>query len=174
MRTLSPILMIEIRKEEPNDIPAIRRLNDAAFGQPQEGRIVDALRAGSATLLSLVAVIDGEVVGHVLYSPASIGLLAGAALGPMAVRPDRQRQGIGTRLILAGNRMMSDSGCPFVIVVGHPEYYPRFGFTPASARGITCEWEVPGEAFMILVLDERRMAGVSGQASYRHEFSSGA
>lgn len=164
--------MIEIRKEQPDDIHVVRSINRAAFQQDLEGRIVDVLRANGAALLSLVATLDGKVVGHIFYSPASIGALTGAALGPMAVRPDCQNQGIGTRLVEAANSMLEDSGCPFVIVVGHPGYCPRFGFTPASRQGITCEWEVPNEAFMILVLNERVMRGVSGPAKYRPEFSS--
>lgn len=162
--------MIEIREERPADVDAIRRVNRAAFEQEQEGDLVDALRRGGAAMLSLVAVADGEVVGHVLYSPASIGMPSGAALAPMAVLPDFQRQGIGTRLVETGNRMLKDSGCPFVIVVGHPHYYPRFGFVPARRLGITCEWEVPDDVFMILVFDAVAMHGVSGLARYRDEF----
>lgn len=164
--------MIEIREERPGDVTAIRELNTLAFGQDQEANIVDALRSNGAVSLSLVATLDGQVVGHILYSPASVGSgVRGAALGPMAVRPTHQRQGIGTRLIQFGNRTLRDRDCSFIIVVGHPEYYPRFGFTSASGRGITCEWEVPDDAFMLLILDPARMQGVSGLATYRSEFS---
>jgi putative acetyltransferase len=90
----------------------------------------------------------------------------------MAVIPEYQRQGIGSKLVIAGNEKLKDTGCPFVIVVGHASYYPRFGFNPASRRGITCEWEVPDDVFMLLVLDEAKMQNVSGLAKYRHEFSS--
>ena len=93
-------------------------------------------------------------------------------MGPMAVRPDYQRHGIGHCLVEAGNRMLKDSGCPFIIVVGHAAYYPRFGFKPARISGISCEWEVPDDVFMLLVLDQAKMLGVSGLAKYRHEFSS--
>ena len=113
----------------------------------------------------------GTVVGHIIYSPISVGRLRGAALGPMAVLPELQRQGIGSKLIEAGNRKLEDAGCPFIIVVGHPEFYPRFGFKPARGRGITCEWNLPEDVFMVLVLDEAEMAGVSGVAKYRDEFS---
>lgn len=164
--------MIELREEQPADIAAVRRVNRAAFEQDQEADLVDALRSAGAAMLSLVAVVDGEVVGHLLYSPATIGTLSGAALAPMAVLPDRQRQGIGTRLVETGNRMLKDFGCPFVVVVGHPRYYPRFAFVPARPLGITCTWEVPDDVFMILVLDEMAMRGVSGLAKYRDEFSS--
>lgn len=95
----------------------------------------------------------------------------GAALGPMAVLPEYQRQGIGGRLIEAGNQKLLESGCPFIIVVGHPEYYPRFGFEPAVAYGIRCEWEVPDDVFLVLILDPSRIKGVFGLAKYRPEFS---
>ena len=112
-------------------------MNRLAFEQDQEGNIVDALRSNGAALASLVATDTEKIVGHIMYSPASIGLLSGAALGPMAVRPDYQRHGIGHRLVEWGNRMLKDSGCPFIIVVGHAAYYPRFGFKPASISGIS-------------------------------------
>ncbi len=108
-----------------------------------------------------------------MYSPLSVGGdVTGAALGPMAVLPEHQSQGVGSRLVEAGNRKLKDAGCPFIIVVGHAHYYPRFGFRPASAHGIKCEWEVPDDVFMLLVLDRGKMQGVSGLANYRHEFSS--
>jgi putative acetyltransferase len=162
---------LEVRAERPDDIAAIREVNRRAFGQEQEGNIVDALRSHGAALLSLVATVDGRVVGHIMYSRASIDGVNGAALGPMSVDPDHQRQRIGSTLVAAGNRLLSESHCPFVVVVGHPEFYPRFGFVPASTRGITCEWAVPDDVFMIAVLDERKMAGVSGLTKYRDEFS---
>ncbi|MGH8284998.1 MAG: GNAT family N-acetyltransferase [Steroidobacteraceae bacterium] len=93
------------------------------------------------------------------------------ALGPMAVLPEYQRQGIGSKLVEAGNQRLKDAGCPSVIVVGHADYYPRFGFRPASAHRIECEWEVPDNVFMLLVLDQTKMQGVSGLARYRDEFS---
>ena len=165
--------MIEIREERADDIAAVRDLNRRAFGQDQESNIVDALRANGAALLSLVATLNGQVVGHIMYSPLSIdGKFEGAALGPMAVLPQCQRRGIGSRLIEAGNRKLKDDGCPFIIVVGHADYYPRFGFKPASEHGIKCEWDVPDNVFMLLVLDQAKMAGVAGLAKYRPEFSS--
>ena len=161
----------EIRPERPDDLLAIREVHQRAFGQDQEANIVDALRANGAVLVSLVATLGDEVVGHVLYSPATIGSITGAALGPVAVAPDVQNRGIGVRLIDAGNRMLAAASCPFVIVLGHPAYYPRFGFVPARTRGVSCQWDVPDDAFMVLVLDEARMRGVSGAATYRDEFS---
>lgn len=165
-------MLIEITDERPGDVVAIRDLNQRAFEQNQEGDIVDALRSNGGALLSLVATVNGLVVGHIMYSPISVGNLRGAALGPMAVLPELQRQGIGTKLVEAGNQRIKQGGCPFIIVVGHPEFYPRFGFSPARPRGITCEWDLPDDVFMVLVLDEAEMQGVSGLAKYRDEFSS--
>ena len=163
--------MIEIREEHSGDVSAIRDLNKHAFGQDQEGNIVDALRSNGAVLLSLVATLNGHVVGHIMYSPLSVSEVDGAALGPMAVLPEHQRQGLGSKLVEAGNRRLKESGCPFIIVVGHANFYPRFGFKPASTCGITCEWEMPDDVFMVLALDHARMAGISGLAKYRPEFS---
>ena len=161
----------EIRPERPSDLLAIRGVHRRAFGQDQEANIVDALRANGAMLVSLVATLDGDIVAHVAYSPASIDSVDGAALGPIAVAPEHQKQGIGGRLIESGNRTLAATSCPFVIVLGYPTYYSRFGFVPARSRGISCEWDVPDDVFMVLALDEGRMQGVSGLARYRHEFS---
>jgi putative acetyltransferase len=165
-------MIIEIRTERPGDTAAIRDLNKRAFDQDQEANLVDALRSNGAAWLSLVATLNDRVVGHIMYSPLAVGQATGAGLGPMAVLPEYQRQGIGSRLIEAGNRQLKEDGCPFIVVLGHAAYYPRFGFGPARAQGITCEWDVPDDVFMVLVLDPGKMLGVSGLAKYRHEFSS--
>ena len=162
---------IEIREERPADISAIRDVNRRAFGQDEEADIVDALRSHGAASLSLVAILDEHVVGHIMYSPVEIGQLVGMGLAPMAVLPEYQRQGIGSRLVKTGNRQHEIAGCPFVVVLGHAEFYPRFGFKPARPMGVTCEWDVPDNVFLILVLDPIRMQGASGLARYRHEFS---
>ena len=165
-------MSIEIREERPDDVTAVRDVHRRAFGQDQEGNIVDALRTNGGALLSLVATMHDRVVGHIMYSPVSVGdMINSVALGPMAVLPEHQRRGIGTRLIETGNRKIKDAGYPFIIVVGHPEYYPRFGFRPAGKYGIKCEWDVPDVVFMALVLDTAKLGGVSGLARYRHEFS---
>ena len=167
-------LSVVVREERPEDIEAIRALNQQAFGQPQEGRLVDALRANGGVLLSLVAIVAGRGGGHIVYSPVALGTgqqqTLGAGLGPMAVLPEYQRQGIGGKLIETGNRKLRATGCPFVVVLGHPEYYPRFGFRPARGDGVKCEWEVPDSVFMMLIMDPVKMTGVSGVARYRREF----
>lgn len=162
---------MEIREEQLDDITAIRDVHRRAFGHDQEGNIVDALRANRGMLLSLVAIRDGRVVGHILYSPLLVGDVTGAALGPMAVLPEHQRQGIGSRLVEAGSQRLTHDGCPFIVVVGHSAFYPRFGFRPARTYGITCEWDVPDDVFMALVLDEAKLPEVVGLAKYRAEFS---
>ena len=165
--------MIEPRPERSADVVAVRDVNRHAFGQNQEGDIVDALRANGGILLSLVAVDGEKVVGHILFSPVSIaGQLEGAALGPMAVLPEFQRRGIGRRLIEAGIARLKENGCAFILVVGHAEYYPRFGFEPARSRGIECPWPVSDDVFLVLPLAETKLKAVGGLAKYRPEFSS--
>jgi len=166
-------MQIEVRDENPGDLAAIHALNKLAFGQEQEANIVDALRQNGAARLSMVAIVNGRIVGHIMYSPITIaGELEGAALGPMGVLPEYQNKGIGSELVKTGNARLKREGCPYIIVLGHAEYYPRFGFKPASTFGVTCEWEVPDDVFMLLVLDEAKMRGVSGKSQYRTEFSS--
>ena len=162
---------IEIREERPADVAAIREVNRRAFGQDQEADIVDALRANGAALLSLVAIVDGRVVGHIMYSPVVVAGTTGAALAPMAVLPDHQRQGVGSRLVEDGNARLARAGCPLIVVLGHARFYPRFGFEPASRFGITCEWPVPDDVFMALVPEGAAKPG-PGLARYRDEFTS--
>jgi len=146
-----------------------------AFGQTTEANLVDALRSTCPDVVSLVAVSDGQIVGHILFTPVIVSDSAhkvkGMGLAPMAVLPKYQRQGIGSLLVESGLRILGTRNCPFAIVLGHTEYYPRFGFVPASRHGLDCQWDaVPDEAFMVLVLDETIMSGVSGVARYREEF----
>jgi putative acetyltransferase len=163
--------LIEIRNEQPADVDAIREVNRSAFGQEQEERIVDALRARGAVLVSLVAVVHDKVVGHILFSPATIGPVVGAALGPMAVAPAHQRQGIGSQLVARGLEYVEAQGCPFVVVVGHPEFYPRFGFASAEALGLTCDWDLPTGVFMVKVLRAAAAGQVHGHVAYPAEFA---
>jgi putative acetyltransferase len=164
-----------IRPEKPEDASQVRHVNVLAFGQPAEADLVEKLRQACTDSLSLVAE-DGAVVGHILFTPVVVESagrrVVGMGLAPMAVLPDRQRQGIGSQLVRRGLDILRERGCPFVVVVGHPEYYPRFGFERASSHGLASQWEgMPDAAFMVLILDGRAMAGVSGVAAYREEFS---
>ena len=173
--TTEGINRLEIREEQSKDVPGIRRVNEQAFGASEESTIVDKLRRSGVEQLSLVAVLDGRLVGHILFSRATIesqgNTVVGMGLAPMAVLPEFQRQGIGSQLVRRGIDILRQKSCPFVIVVGHAEYYPRFGFEPASIHHIQCQWTgVPDEAFLILILDKDSMAGVTGTARYRDEF----
>jgi putative acetyltransferase len=167
-------MRITLREEQSGDAAAIRKVHEQAFGQPQEADIVDKLRRHCNDLLSLVAVTENKIVGHILFSPLEIKsketTVQGMGLAPMAVLPKFRRQGIGAGLVREGITRLKSQGCPFVIVLGHPEYCPRFGFEPASRYRIQSEWEVPDDAFMILVLNQSEMRGVSGLARYRPEF----
>jgi len=168
-------MMYIVRREQPQDVPKIREVNKRAFGQEQEASVVDKLRENCNSILSLVALAGNEVVGHILFSPTVIegknGRLVGSGLAPLAVLPEYQRRGIGSELVQTGVARIREGGCPYIIVLGHPEYYARFGFEPASRFGISSEWHVPDEAFMILLLNRRAMKDISGVAKYREEWA---
>jgi len=165
-----------IRQETKKDIKDVHALNELAFGRPLEANIADTLRNNCEDMLSLVATENEKIVGHILFSPVEIegthGIIKGMGLAPMAVLPNVQRQGIGTRLINKGIEELRKLRCPFIIVLGHHEYYSRIGFEIASLYGIKCQWEgIPDEAFMILWLDKSNAGHVSGLAKYREEFN---
>lgn len=150
--------MIYIRPEQPGDQAAIYEVNALAFEKPAEAQLVDKLREAEAITLSLVAINEGQIVGHALFSPITIEddegqTAAGVALGPIAVHPAWQKQGIGGQLIRAGIQQLREAGYKALIVLGHPDYYPRFGFVPASRFGIRSEFNVPDEVFMAQMLD---------------------
>jgi putative acetyltransferase len=161
--------------ERPEDEPQVRAVNEQAFEHPIEADLVDRLRRACPGALSLVAEDGGLIVGHIFFTPVVVGDpeqdVQGMGLAPMAVDPNRWRQGIGSALVERGLEMLRERGCPFVVVLGHPGYYPRFGFVPASGYNLTCQWDgVPDEAFMAIVFDEDALRGVSGVARYRDEF----
>jgi putative acetyltransferase len=153
--------MISVRSEFPGDREAVRRVNELAFDGTTEADIVDALRGSEAWLpeLSLVAEDDAGIVGHALFS--LVRLDSGPellSLGPMAVLPDRQRAGVGSALVRKGLERARSTEYPLVVVLGHPDYYPRFGFRPARPYGIETPYDAPDEAWMVLPLpayDER-------------------
>lgn len=167
--------MIVIRREEPADAPAVSRVNEQAFGQPDEARLVDALRSAEAVTLSLVAEDDREIIGHILFSPVTIetakGVFAGVGLAPMAVAPARQRSGVGSQLARVGLDLLRQEGHEVVVVVGHAEYYPRFGFRPGAPLGLRWEIDVPEDVFMVLELRPGALAERRGIVRYRREFA---
>ncbi len=167
--------MISIRHEKPEDIPLVYSIIERTFKRDAEAKLADKLRRACSDHLSLVADDNGTIVGHIMFTPVRIEndtVIQGMGLAPMAVLPSRQRRGIGMLLIKTGLQILAGKGCPFVIVLGHPDYYPRFGFQPASRFNIKSQWDdVPDEAFMILVMDEKAMHTISGIASFREEFN---
>jgi putative acetyltransferase len=170
--TESPALTI--RDERTADAVAIRRVIELAFGQSLEANLVEALRRGDALTVSMVAEADGEIVGHVAFSPVTIRSSDtthdALGLAPLAVGPDQQGRGIGTALVRAGLDACRTRGHRVVVVVGHPEYYQRLGFATASESGLECAIPVPVEAFLVTELVPSALAGCSGIVSYRPEF----
>jgi putative acetyltransferase len=165
-------LSVTVREETAEDLEAIRMVNRQAFRQEDEARLVDALRDGSYARLSLVAEEGGRVVGHILFSDLPIvtptGTLHALALAPMAVLPDRQQQGFGSRLAKEGLRACAEAGHRIVVVVGHPDYYPRFGFSAQLAERLQAPFS--GPAFMAVELVPGALAGVVGQVCYPPPF----
>jgi putative acetyltransferase len=167
---------IQVRPERAGDEPAIAQLDDEAFGHPSESRVVDAVRRGGHATISLVAVDGTRVVGHILFTRVAIESAGPAidalGLGPMAVLPELQRRGIGSRLVEAGLRDCARVGCQVVVVVGHPAFYPRFGFRPARSFGLRSEYDVPDEVFMAIELTEGALTGGGGLVRYLPAFGS--
>jgi len=155
--------MVTIHRETPEDIESIRYVNEQAFGQENESKLIEKLRKRGVLTISLVAIYDGETVGHIAFSPVTVeseySSFEAIALAPLAVLPAYQRKGIGSQMVRAGLKECRHLRHERVVVVGHPDYYPRFGFIPAKPKGIDCEFEVPEEAWMILELREGALAG---------------
>ena len=166
--------MLTVRAEKPGDEARIRHVNEEAFCGEGEAEIVEKLRNRRVLTLSLVAVWNGEIVGHIAFSPVAVRTESSGfealALAPMAVLPAHQRKGIGSTLVRAGLEECRRLCHEILFVVGHPDYYPRFGFVPAKPRGLDCEFEVPDEAWMVLELREGALAGRRGTVSFQPEF----
>lgn len=170
-----PSVTIHCRWELPRDVAAIRKAETMAFGRAHEAALVDALRDAGALSLSAVAEVHAEIVGHIAFSPVSIdgatSNCSALALAPMAVLPDWQRKGVGSALLRWSLDECRHGGHQLVIVLGHPDYYPRFGFVPAIPLGILCPFEVPSEVFMLLELQPGTVHGCAGTVRYRPEFA---
>ena len=162
-----------IREEKPEDIAGIRAVVSAAFARAAEADIVDLLRQRAQPFISLVAEHDGQIVGHILFTPVS---LSGSVdtrlmgLAPMAVAPQYQVRGVGTALVLTGFEHLRLQGTTAVVVVGHPGYYPRFGFARGSSFGLKTEYNVPDDVFMACELDPGSLQSVNGLISYHPAF----
>jgi putative acetyltransferase len=162
---------IQIRNEEIKDIEQVRQVVATAFPTDVESRLVDALRAHGKAIISLVAVHDDQVVGHILFSPVSTTPLThakGIGLAPVSVHPRAQSQGIGTRLVQEGLRLCKELGYDYCVVLGDPKYYSRFGFKRANDFGLKNEYGVDDE-FMVIWLKECDPA--DGIVRYESEFA---
>lgn len=163
---------MRIRKAEAADLPAIRKIHDAAFGGPAEGRLAAALIADGRDAISLLARLDDAPVGHILFSPLTVTVdghpIRALALAPMGVLPAYQKRGIGGALIEAGLAAARDASWAAVIVLGHPQYYPRFGFRAALTAGFQAPFQ--GAAFMGLELQPGALSGRKGKIIYPVSF----
>ncbi len=168
MSEVDPIIRLEMDGERA----AIHAVNSAAFARADEADLVDKLRAEDAVLASIVAELDGRVVGHVLFSRMFIetadGRVSAVALAPVAVLPAYQRQGIGGKLIRHGLELLRQKDERIAIVLGWPEYYPRFGFSVEKAAAL--ESPFPREAYMALELSPGALYGVRGKVRYAAAF----
>ena len=166
--------MTTVRIERASDVQRIREVNRAAFETSAEASLVDLLRERGKLVVSLVAEREGQIIGHIAFSRvylASNAELHGLGLGPMAVIPSHQRQGIGSQLVRAGLDRCAALGTRFVVVLGHRDYYPRFGFLPASHFRLWCSWPVPEGVFMATELVLGVLASAEGLVSYEIEFN---
>lgn len=165
-------MSVEIRPEETRDVPGVWDANRDAFGREAEARLVDDLRDGGYARLSLVAEDEGRLVGHVMFSEAVIrtagGQVGALALGPVCVVPDRQGRGIGSALIRKGLDRCARAGHRIVVLLGHPDYYPRFGFSAERAGDLSSAYS--GEAFMALELAPGALSGVVGEFEFAPPF----
>jgi len=162
-----------IRAETEDDFAAVQSINLSAFPEDGESRLVNNLRENAQPIISLVAEVDGKLVGHILFSPVTLdskSSLQLMGLAPMAVLPAYQRQGIGSVLIEAGLEKCRLAQYGAVVVLGHPDYYPKFGFTASSNFAIKSEYDVPTDVFMIIELEKGYLEDCSGTISYHEEF----
>jgi len=165
-----------IRHETPADHEAVRHVHRLAFGQDDEAGIVDALRTGGHSRVSLVAEVEGRVVGHVLFSDLPVltdgGTVAALSLAPMAVLPEVQRRGVGSALVREGLEVCRAAGHRIVVVLGHPAFYPRFGFSAGLAERLSNPFH-EGEAWLALELVQGALGGVAGWVRYPPPFGAG-
>lgn len=165
-------LDFHIRREQLRDRQEVQEVNEAAFGRCDESDLVDRLREEGVILLSLVAELDSQIVGHIVLSRMTIEtgqeLLPAVSLAPMAVHPSRQRRGVGSQLVRRGLAELRAQGERIVVVLGHKDYYPRFGFSSEKARSLSSPF--PADAFMALELSEGALADVRGAVRYPAAF----
>ena len=161
-----------IRSENAADRFSVRSVNEAAFGRPDEADLVERLSSEGVVLVSLVAEVRRQIVGHIMFSRMSIDTahasIPAVALAPMAVLPEYQRRTIGGQLIRGGLELLCEQGEQIVLVLGHADYYPRFGFSTRKARSL--ESPFPPNAFMAMELTLGALDGVCGKVRYPAAF----
>lgn len=169
--------MYKIRSEKKEDYEGIRKVNDLAFDFGNESKLIDAVRESSRFVpeLSMIAITnDNMVIGHILFSIVDIetanGIVPTIALAPMSVRPDFQGNGIGSALVMAGLSECKRLGYEHVVLIGHPDFYPRFGFKPAREHGLEVSIPVPDNVFLVCELKERALKNISGMIKYPPAF----
>lgn len=163
-----------IREANINDYEAIYAVVAAAFETEAEAKLVEKLHLAGEAVVSMVAELSGKIVGYVLFSNVTLSRHANLkiiGLAPVAVLPPCQRKGIGRALIEAGLKACTVKGYEAVVVLGHPAYYPKFGFRASTEFGFNCEYDVPDDAFMALELRQNALAGVSGVICYHPAFN---
>ena len=167
---------MNIREEQPSDIEKIWEVNVDAFETKAEADLVNSLRDGGCAFVSLVAEAETRVVGHILFTPVELSgnksKLKIVGLGPMSVLSQHQNKGIGSKLVEAGLEHCKSLGYDAVVVLGHPRYYPKFGFVPSVKYGINSEYDVPDEVFMILELVPGSLMHHEGVIKYHEAFDS--
>jgi putative acetyltransferase len=167
---------MNIREEQLSDIEKIWEVNTEAFETKAEANLVNALRDSGCTFISLVAETEAKVVGHILFTPVVLtgneNKLKIMGLAPMAVLSQYQNKGIGSNLVKAGLEHCQSLGYDAVVVLGHPGYYPKFGFVPSVKYGIKSEYDVPDEVFMILELVPGALNNHMGVIKYHEAFNS--
>ena len=162
-----------VRAETAADYPLVADLTRSAFDNNAEVVLIERLRQTCDGYLSLVAEQRGQLVGHIMFSPVTLGKhskIKLMALAPMAVSDVLHHQGIGSALVRSGLELCRKHGISAVVVLGHPGYYPRFGFTPARGFNISSPWQVPDNTFMLLELMPGALKGLSGQVQYHSAF----
>lgn len=171
-------IQLTLRQETSDDFKEVFEVNQIAFGQDKEAKLVDALRNNQTAFvpeLSIVATYDNKIVGHILFTKINIRddkeiLNESLGLAPMAVRPELQATGIGGQLIRKGFEVAKELGFKFVIVLGHEHYYPKFGFQPADKWKIKAPFDVPPNVFMAIELEQGGLENKSGTVIYPKEF----
>ncbi len=166
-----------IRQENPQDYAAVYKIIKQAFvnvpySKQDEHELVTKLRKSTAFIpkLSLVALLNEKIVGHIMFTAANINSQPALLLAPLSVSPQLQKTGIGSKLVTTGHQIAKKLGYRIVVLFGHADYYPRFGYLPASSLGIKSKLIAPDENFLAAILTENPKEKFPGTLTYAKEF----